>query len=589
VAITAKELIIKLKTVAETKGLAKASRAVVGFVRTASKAFKGVVTAAKTMAGGVKRVFGVFSKFKMHGLALVASLGGMVREAVKYNVQMARAWTMMSGGIGQFRAMRKEVKGLATDLGLAKSELADGLYQALSAGVPENNVITFLMTAGKVAVADGTSVATAVDGITTVLNAFGIESEKTTEVVDQLFNTVKNGKTTFGELAASLAQAAPVAAAMGVSLEEVLAATATLTKSGTPTAQAMTQIRAAILGLNKALGEGWAASMTLQEGMLAIKTQAEESGEPLLKLVGTQEALVAVLSMTGEKAGMAADDLKKTADAAGSLEEAYKKVDQFRHWQSMWAEILNYVDSVGLSLDRTLAPIVREITAELKKWRENTTFFDDLEEKLTKARELAADIWTAATEGGEAGNLIAAMKGGALNLAQAVARKILEVLIIGSQFVGKAIGSAAGNWMSEQWQKAFSTGLNLEAQARAKGMEGHGQMSYREKRQAFSMAKEQIMNERLVARGREQAGAAAAAAGLGGADAGGALGAIAAEGAAIRSGKITKTEAALLDAVRVLQGKDGSQADLVKLLIDAVRKQKQETDQLKSQVQNLDY
>lgn len=50
-----------------------------------------------------------------------------------------------------------------------------------------------------------------------------------------------------GELGQTIAQAAPIAASYGVGIEQVLSAVASLTKQGTPTAQAMTQIRASIL------------------------------------------------------------------------------------------------------------------------------------------------------------------------------------------------------------------------------------------------------------------------------------------------------------------------------------------------------
>ena len=82
-----------------------------------------------------------------------------------------------------------------------------------------------------------------------------MSAEEAGTVSDQLFTTVRLGKTTFGELGASIAQVAPIAAAYGISIDQVLGAVASLTKQGTPTAQAMTQIRAAIQGTAGELGD----------------------------------------------------------------------------------------------------------------------------------------------------------------------------------------------------------------------------------------------------------------------------------------------------------------------------------------------
>ena len=67
---------------------------------------------------------------------------------------------------------------------------------------------------------------------------------------DILFKTVKAGKTTISELAQGFGATAPIVQAAGASLEDFQAATAALT-AGTPAAQAQTQIRAAMVALQK--------------------------------------------------------------------------------------------------------------------------------------------------------------------------------------------------------------------------------------------------------------------------------------------------------------------------------------------------
>jgi TP901 family phage tail tape measure protein len=150
-----------------------------------------------------------------------------------------------------FSEFQSLVAGLSKEFGIAQNILTGGLYQALSAGVPKENALAFMQVASQAAIAGVTDVETAVDGLTTVVNAFGLETSQTQEVADSMFAAVKGGKTTFEELSASLFNVAPMAAAAQVSFSEVNAAIATLTAAGVPTAQATTQIRAAFVALQE--------------------------------------------------------------------------------------------------------------------------------------------------------------------------------------------------------------------------------------------------------------------------------------------------------------------------------------------------
>ena len=234
---------------------------------------------------------------------------------------MARAEALMGGT--RANDLRRDIKGLSAEFGIAKNELVNGLYNALSAGVPKDNVIDFLRTASKAAIADNSDVAVSVDGITTVLNAFKLEAAEATRIADVMFKTVALGKTNFQELSSTIAVVAPLAQASGVAFEQVFAAVATLTKQGTPTAQAMTQIRAALLSMNDTLGDGWSKTMTFQEGLQAMSDKAGGSATRLKAFNGQdRRRMLAVLATTGENAQGAASDLNALADAVGILDKS---------------------------------------------------------------------------------------------------------------------------------------------------------------------------------------------------------------------------------------------------------------------------
>ncbi|RXG18718.1 TP901 family phage tail tape measure protein [Leeuwenhoekiella aestuarii] len=204
-------------------------------------------------------------------------------------------------------------------------ELAKAYYEIVSAGYDGAEGLKLLEVSAKAATAGVTTTKTAADGITTVLKAFKLEASEAEAVADALFQTVKLGKTNFEQLSSSLSQVAPLAAASGFEFREVLAAVASLTKQGVPTAQAMTQIRAAIEATTKVLGDGAAKSLTLQNAFQAVYKEAGGSQNKLKELTGSVEAMGAILSTTGENAQGAAQDLEDLGNSAGASQEAFER------------------------------------------------------------------------------------------------------------------------------------------------------------------------------------------------------------------------------------------------------------------------
>ena len=369
----AKDIRIVFKTLFDRAGASrfgqflKAHKAELAQLAAAYRLVKNAASGAFSIARKLTRSAAVATA------AATAALGASVREAVKYNQQMARAWTMMGGGIETFRKMRGEVRQMSIEFGMAKAELADGLYNALSAGVPEDNVISFLRTAAKAAVGDGSDIATAIDGITTVLNAFGMSTTEATRVTDLLAAATADGKTNIREMSSYLAQAAPTASALGVSIEQVLGAVTAMTKQGTPTSQALNQIRNMMLSLNSVMGDGWAQTMTLQEALQKVYEQTQGSGTALEKIFG-KENVTAVLSLTGDKAEAAAQSLAQMSKSAGAAERAFGRMMMFRNWNRLGQGIKAIVEQAGQVADSALGPIADQFASMISDLAKSETW-----------------------------------------------------------------------------------------------------------------------------------------------------------------------------------------------------------------------
>lgn len=265
------------------------------------------------------------------------AVGAMVKALAPYNKAINEARSLTGESAASFADLRDQVLGLSAELGADPAEQAKALYEALSAGVPRDNAISFLRTSTRAAVAGLTETKTAVDGITTVINAYNLQTSEAEKIADAYFATIEKGKTNFEQLASSINLAIKPAANLGVEYEEILAITAQLTAGGTPTASAFTQIRAALTALQnpskemaellrrqgfesgRAAIESQGLAVTLQK----LKDEAANDQE-LVKALGRVEALGAVLGVSGIQAESFADKYARVLESAGAASAAFE-------------------------------------------------------------------------------------------------------------------------------------------------------------------------------------------------------------------------------------------------------------------------
>ncbi len=183
-------------------------------------------------------------------------------------------------------------------------------------------------------------------------------------------NFIVTHNTTIGELSSFLFQAAPLAAALGVSFEEVSAAAIGMTKQGTPTSVAMTSIRAAMQGITKPSKE---LNEIFQEagfisGEVAIRTvglagtfgilnkATGGSSSALTKLLGSIDAVGAVLQLSGDKAGIFEEAIGAVAMSSGAANEAFEKMQATLDQQLNESTVK--VKDTFIALGQALTPVV---------------------------------------------------------------------------------------------------------------------------------------------------------------------------------------------------------------------------------------
>lgn len=290
------------------------------------------------------------------GIAFAQAAKGAYDFEKQFQQSMKEVATLSSGIKGSLTDYMNQVMEITREVPVLANDAAKALYQIVSAGHDGADGMKVLEVSAKAAIGGVTDTATAADGITTLLNAYKLDVSEAEKISDQLFTTVKLGKTSFGELGKSIAQVAPIAASYGVETDQVLAAVATLTKQGTPTAQAMTQIRASIIAVSKVLGDGAFDNRTYQEALAEVARQAGGSESKLRELVPEVEAVNAVLGLTGINVKEAARHLEEMQNATGAAEAAFKE---------MASSAENQMKLLGNNITAALRPLGQEILKEI--------------------------------------------------------------------------------------------------------------------------------------------------------------------------------------------------------------------------------
>ena len=340
------------------------------------KAKKKLASFEKRVGSFAKNVGGIFAgAFAAQKIASFVS--SATKEFRRFEKEVKNVTTLTNDI--SFKRIQNEILGLNKVLG-SSEELTRGLYQALSAGVKAGKGVEFVGKAAKFAKAGLIKVDTAVDALTTAMNAYGLSVKDVDKISDIFFGTIKEGKINGEELARAMGRILGVSSTMGVGINEVGAALATMTKV-TGNADLSTTSLIALFNsfikptneMAQALQEAGYASgeMLLKseglEGGLAFLTEAAGgSSSTMARLVGSIEAVKGTSVLAGDNIGKFSEAMEKLKNSTGDTNEAFdKQIDNIDKLEGSWRAIKEIVGEVGRSVLEGVA--TEETTKGLNK------------------------------------------------------------------------------------------------------------------------------------------------------------------------------------------------------------------------------
>ena len=280
---------------------------------------------------------------------LNGTLQNITADSRAFGAAMKAANTMAGKNAEGFAKLKGQVADLSKTLPIARDELANGLYQVISNGVPEDNWIDYLNKSAKASVGGIADLGETVKVTSTVIKNYGLEWGAAESIQDKIQLTAKNGVTSFEQLAQALPKVTATASTLGVSIDELLASFATLTGVSGNTDEVATQMAAIFTALVKPSSEAAdmaekmgiefnAASIKAAGGLRQFLTQLDEAvkqyakangvleQEVYAKLFGSARSLRALTPLTGQLADKFSENVDAMANSAGTINEAYNQM-----------------------------------------------------------------------------------------------------------------------------------------------------------------------------------------------------------------------------------------------------------------------
>lgn len=313
-------------------------------------------------------------------MPVVAGGTAAVKQATDYSSALAKLSTIADTTQTPLDDLDASIMALSDSTGMGAAEIAEASYQAISAGQSTKDAVGFVEQANVLARAGFTSMTTATDTLTSVLNAYGLSADQVSSVSDKLIITQNLGKTSVDELGASMGKVIPTAAMYGVNLDQLSAAYVTTTKNAIGTAESTTYIKSMLNELGKSgtttsnilkekTGKSFSELMSegynLTDVLQIVQDAANSSGLELADMFGSQEAVTAAGSLI-QHANDFTDAITELGNSAGTAQQAFDTLEASDP-SIQFEKTKTAIQNCAISIGQILMPIVQQIAGKIQE------------------------------------------------------------------------------------------------------------------------------------------------------------------------------------------------------------------------------
>lgn len=378
--------------------------------------------------------------------------------AKTFESSMSNIEGLVGASSQQIAEWAEQIIELGPQVAKTPQELADGLFFVTSAGFQGAEAMRVLEIAAKASTAGLGETKVVADLVTSAINAYGIQNLNAAQAADILTAAVREGKAEAPALAASMGQVLPVASELGVGFDEIGAAIAAMTRTGTDAATASTQLRAILVSLlspsqqaEQALSQMGFTSDDLRnmlrgpDGLVTVLTTLRQAtagnSEAMAQVFNNVRALSGVLDIVGANAEENTEIFKSLQDSTGALDHAFESAQgtiEFK-WNQALSASTTALTELGLAMKNDAVPLLEAVSKTLV---DLTSWFKSLDES-TRVQIIRWGAFTAAV-------------GPALVVLGTMANVVLPGLITSAGLARGAVVGLTRAMMANPWMAAIA-------------------------------------------------------------------------------------------------------------------------------------
>jgi len=296
---------------------------------------KGVKTAQKNLKA-------MSNAFLAVGGSLTAAGGTALKTFASWEQAMAQIHGTVGIELDVLKSWERQILDIGTAYGRMPDEMAEAMYFITSGGLRGRRALDALEMSAKASASGLGSMIPIGKLLASAMNAFDdLSAEK---AMDDLVKAVELGQLDPAELGSTIGQVFPLASALKMEFAEVAGMIAAMSRTGTDSAQAATQIRAIMSQLSGASGtktedalnsigmsvEGVLESIEKNGLMATLKEINEMTGGEIVEdseLFSNIRALQGYLDLFGSNKAANMAIMEEMAKSAGKLDEAFAAME----------------------------------------------------------------------------------------------------------------------------------------------------------------------------------------------------------------------------------------------------------------------
>lgn len=283
-------------------------------------------------------------------IALTGAVVGLfaafqIRKLGEFATQLRKTSNLLIGTGESVRRLADEARALTLITGRRFGEVLEGQFQAVTTGARDAEIrVAALTEANKLMMVSGGDLATNVNLLTTIMEAYGFKASELTNISKTLFGAVSVGNTTMEELSNKLGPLVQIAGAFGFAFDETLASVVKISKGSKNATVAITQMKNVLNTLIKvlttdtvkarkfksqiaALGVETDIAKVRQQGLvetwLQLASAFKQNETVVSGMFGDIRALAGAASILSDDASGVVKDLAEMEKLGENLSEAY--------------------------------------------------------------------------------------------------------------------------------------------------------------------------------------------------------------------------------------------------------------------------